>query len=264
MLTVVSEREGIPLAVVRGGRPAKGDTIWLGQAPYCVTSIDRDVVMVRPGAWSSPHCATGTQMRKRSLYAVNPGPADFAGYRGRPNPPIDLPQYSQGPAFFPEFAGQPPMPQQQRPFLPHVAPQPTYEGGFFGQPHVLRAYHFQFRFPIFDLSTYRPPQRGERVAFDGVEYEYTQVTDKHLLVRPTIPWIGFIIAEDKRTGDGLAWVPITNMSQVSGAKQWLKKKLQNEQGLSRAAFHLYRKTGHQLTRYFRNNPNAKVPVYRGV
>jgi hypothetical protein len=265
VLTVVEEREGIPLAVVKGGRPAKGDTIWLGKVPYCVTEIDNDTVVVRPGAWSDPYCASPTQMRRRSLYQVNPGPADMAGYRARPNP-LDLPHYQKGPAFGAEymsrstpFGGRP----QSTPMTPHQTPQATFEG-FMQKPLVMMAYHYQFKFPIFTLETYRLPNKGERETVEGTEYEYTAYVPKHnaLLVRPIIPWIAFIIAEDKGTGDGLAWVPVTHWSQVHNAKQWLKKKLDREQGVARKQYHLYRKTGRQLTGYFRNNPNTDLPSVR--
>lgn len=266
MLTVVDEREGIPLAVVRGGRPAKGDTIWLGKTPYCVTELDRDTVTVRLGAWTDPHCATGTQMRRRSLYMVNPGPADLAGYRGRRNP-VDVPHYEHGPSYHPGYTGgayRPPSgpPAFQRP-VPYFGPPQTYEQPFpYSAPHTWRAFHYMYRFPIYDVQSYRPLQQGEREVFDGVEYEYTKIFENAAFVKPTIPWVGFVVAEDKRTGDGLAWVPLTNMNQISGAKQWLKKKLNREQGIARRQYHLHRKTGRQLTGYFRNNPNASIPSFR--
>lgn len=265
MLTVVEERQGIPLAVVKGGRPAKGDTIWLGDVPYCVTGIDRDTILVKPGAWNSPNCGSPDTIRRKAgtLYNVNPSPASFSGYRAKQNP-LDLPNYQQGPAFSPGYqrpysqAG-PSIPRQ---FVPTMGIPPVMESHF-QAPHKLRAYHYMYRFPIFDLETYRPPRPGEKEVFDGVEYEYTKVVnDKALLVRPIVPWVAFVIAEDKSSGSGMAWVPITNLRQVSGAKQWLKKKLDREQGIARKQYHLYRKSGRQLQGYFRNNPNNHLPTYR--
>jgi hypothetical protein len=260
MLTVVDERQGIPLAVVKGGKPAKGDTIWLGGAPYCVTGYDRDVVLVKLGSWQSPNCATGTQMRRRALYAVNPSPSRLAGYR---NPPVpeDLPQYSRGPIFQPGYQTSP-FPQAYTPFIPQVGPPPTFEQPVFQQPSVYLAYHYQYRFPVFKLTAYRTPQVGERDIFQGIEYEYTYIGRNYVLVRPVVPWVGFVVAEDRRTGDGLAWAPLTSMNQISNVKQWLKRRLLETQGTERAVYHLHKKSGRQLKRYFRENPPKGLPVFR--
>jgi hypothetical protein len=263
VLTVVEEREGIPLAVVKGGKPAKGDTIWLGGAPFCVVRQESDVLVVRPGAWTDPHCASKETIRRHSkaLYAVNPSesPSRLSGYRTTENPIEGLPQYSKGPIIQEGWLGQAPPSMMGRPAqqMPHSAPFPTFESPSFQQPMVYTAYHYAFRFPIFSLSTYTIPQNGHRDVFEGVQYEYTVIDNKnqYILVRPTVPWVGFIVAEDVKTGEGLGWLPITAWHQVSGAKQWLKKKLDNERGLQRKTFHLYKKSGRQLRRYFRNNPN---------
>lgn len=267
MLTIVEEREGIPLAVVRGGTPAKDDTIWIAKVPYRVVSKEQDRLIVRFAGWKREAMPSN---RGKRLYSVNPGPADMAGYRKYKMTPndINLPKYTVGPSFMPGYHAPAfpqnyvPTPPPPRPMAPHIGAFPTFEAPSFAAPKVWIAYHFQYKVPIFQVESYRTPQVGEQQTFQGITYQNTYVSDSTIMVRPTRPWVGVVIAEDKATGEGIAWVPIVSTSQVSSAKRWLKHILKNEMGLERRSYHLYKKTGNQLRRYYRNSPNMKVPTIR--
>ena len=224
MLTIVDAREGTPLAVVRRkGRPRRGDTVWIKGMPFEVTGHDRDTVSVVRTVKTDP------PGKGRALYAVNPPPSRLSGYRIRENPDLtNMPSFHRGPIFQTEYGTSVPSQQVPTPIRtipPHMAPAPTFISSMFSRPYVYNIYHDKFRFPIFRIDSYRPIQIGERDTFNGIEYEYVHVQHGMALVRPVVPWVAFVVAEDKRTGDAIAWVPITNFDQVSYAKRWLKRKI---------------------------------------
>ena len=249
MLTVVEEKQGIPLGVLKRGKPRKGDRIFISNVPYRVVRRDRDVVHVK-----APKGVTG--------YHDNPSVTDYAGYQ---NPEEQgLPKY-KSPPIYPGQLG--PQPDPRAGYVPFVGGAPLAEAPVPYTPQVFTAYHFRMRIPLFEIESTYIPRVGTYINVGNEQYEYVEVVGNSLLVRPMRTWNHIVVAQDKATGNCLIWVPVSSKGAIYRTKEDIKRYLKANQGLARRAYHLTAVSKERFVRMcfktFNDNP-PKLQRYRQI
>ncbi len=253
-MTVVGP-DGMPLGILKRGKPRIGDNVYINDEPYEVIERERDVVTVR----QTPVFAVSShENRRNARYQDNRPVSRMAGFVGRfqrNTDPPDIPKkkapsYPQG---FGVSMSTGASFDQQTPGLqiPYVGPQPVYEGVFpYQKPTTWRCYYYKFPLAVYDLETAVLPRVGQRDEF-GEKYEFYKVFEdrKAILVKPLRHWNYVVITLEKASGDALIWIPMTNKNEMFHIKPRIKAYLKDKLGIDRGEYQMVTKPFSYMKRY---------------